>query len=226
MTCPYCGSEMRDGSVLCTACGRLTPEFERTYRRPEPTVGERGGGFAARGYNPDVSGRGAAGPKDPRVLLALVIGAILALGVLSLVIGSFLPADTTKAYREAIEEEYDSTDASFEDYDAVLEVYFDAYTDADEDAIRTLFPEALRGASIEDLDEWSFSYWETVQDYAITDVHPHSSSDAAGIAAVLDADVEQYVDVEVSVTFDEDFDTLFDFELVRIDGTWYLYEIW
>lgn len=104
MNCPYCGGEMRDGSVLCTQCGRLTPEFERTYRRPDPTVGS-GRKRDDRSYNPEVSTDGKAAPStSPRLLLILVIGAIALLCALSLIIGAFLPRETTKAYREAVEE--------------------------------------------------------------------------------------------------------------------------
>ena len=56
---------------------------------------------------------------------------------------------------------------------------------------------------------------------------PYSAADAARIAEQLDAPVDQYVDVGVTVHYaDGRQDVAFDFDLVQIDGTWYLYEIW
>lgn len=222
MKCPYCGSEMTDGAVLCTACGRLTPEFERTYRRPDPTVGRGGADRSARVYDPDVSvGRSSGGASKPRRLLVLVIGAIVLLGALAFFIGSFLPADMAEAYQEAIDAE-----SVPDDYGELLDAYFEAHSEGDEAAIRALFAPSLRDDA-DEYDAWSDNYGSTVSDYTVIGVYPHSSSDAAGVGMLLGETVEQYADVEVAVQYaGGQEDATFDFDLVRIDGTWYLYEIW
>ena len=219
MNCPYCGGEMRDGSVLCTQCGRLTPEFERTYRRPDPTVGS-GRERTGRGYDPDVAkGGSAAASTNPRLLLALVIGAIALLCALSLVIGAFVPRETTEAYRRAVEE----TGTAPEGYEDVIDAYFDARGDADADAIRALFPQAMRDEALSDADV----HGSRVERWHVMSVYPHSASDAAGVSALLGETVTHYVDVEVSVRFSgAPEDEVWDFDLVRIDGAWYVYEIW
>ena len=222
MNCPYCGAEMREGSVLCTACGRLTPEFERTYRRPDPTVGASRA-RSMRSYDPDVSRTGqAGGPTNPRLLITLVLGAIALIGAFSFVAGSFLPRETTEAYRNAFEEEYVT-----EDYEDLIGAYFDAYEKNDTDAIRALFPEALRTEDLDDLDFWADGYGTGLQSYSLLYAEAYSAAEAARIAEQLDAPVDQYVDVGVTVHYaDGRQDVAFDFDLVQIDGTWYLYEIW
>lgn len=222
MNCPYCGAEMREGSVLCTACGRLTPEFERTYRRPDPTVGASRA-RSTRSYDPDVSRAGSAGGStSPRLLLMLVIGAIAMLGAFSFIAGSFLPEETTEAYRNAFEEE-----SIPEDYADLIDAYFDAYEQNDTDAIRALFPEALRTEDLSDLDFWADSYGSELEGYSLMYTDPYSAAETARVADVLDESVDQYVDVEITVHYaDGQNDTAFDFDLVQIDGTWYLYEIW
>ena len=219
MNCPYCGGEMREGSVLCTQCGRLTPEFERNYRRPDPTVGgaktrER------RSYDPDVTAEGKTpGATSPRLLLVLVVGAIVLLLVLSLVIGSFLPRETTEAYREAVLENMPVP----EGYEDVIDTYFSACSDGEADAIRGLYPAALRDDDMALPDDFGTH----VERYSVMDVYPHSASDAAGVGALLGETVTHYVDAEVSVRFSgASEDEIWDFDLVEIDGTWYLYEIW
>jgi hypothetical protein len=219
MNCPYCGGEMREGSVLCTQCGRLTPEFERTYRRPDPTVGgakQRD----RRSYDPDVTAEGRT-PRatNPRLLLVLVIGAIALLLALSLVIGAFLPRETTEAYREAVQEGAPLP----EGYEDVIDTYLSACSDGERDAIPGLYPPSLRDENM-DMPEY---FGKHVERYSITGAYPHSASDAAGVGVLLGETVTHYVDVEVSVRFSgAQEDEVWDFDLVRIDGTWYLSEIW
>ena len=219
MNCPYCGGEMRDDAVLCTQCGRLTPEFERTYRRPDPTVGSTRA-QDRRGYDPDVTTTGRqTRAANPRLMLVLVIGAIAALLALSLVAGLFLPRETTEAYREAVQENTPLP----EGYEDVIDTYLSACSDGEAEAIRGLYPAALR----DDETDMSAYFGEHVEDYTVTDIRVHSAADAAGVGMLLDETVAHYVDAEVSVRFSgADEDEILDFDLVEINGVWYLYEVW
>ncbi|MBQ9044469.1 MAG: zinc ribbon domain-containing protein [Oscillospiraceae bacterium] len=235
MNCRYCGAPMRDDAVLCTACGKLTPEFERTYRRPDPTVGAARTPNVYRSYSPEVPAspvyRSAKTPDpakthnklsmQPRQLLLLVIGAIVAFGLLSILLGAILPEETTEAYREAIEAE----PGAVSDYAALVDAYLDACAENDVSAAHALFAPAVRQELAEE-DPYTEYYGMEVESYHVTDVYPHSDADAAGVGFLLDETVDAYTDVEVYVRCADDEDRLLDFELVQIDGTWYLYDIW
>lgn len=228
MKCQYCGAEMRDDAVLCTSCGRLTAEYERTYRRPDPTIGA--GGRSRSSYDPDISARRGSGNARPRLLLALVIAAIVAIGVLSAALGYILPEETGESYREVIEEEREERlfDGEEHAYDELLSRYFEAYSANDEDAIRAMFPRAICNDPIDELDGWAFGYGDEVADYGVVDELAYSEENAAEVSEVLNENVEQYLDVVVTVYFadDEDYGYTFDCEVVQIDGSWYFYEIW
>ena len=217
MKCSYCGAEMRDDAVLCTACGKLTPSFERTYQRPDPTIG--GSGTRASRYDPDVTSSGGAG--HARRLLAIVLAAIVAIGVFSLIIGSYLPEETNDSYREAVEEAYTPDECT-----EVVETYFDAYAESNTKAIRALFAEARRDDALSDYD-FNYVMGYTVVEYTVTDVYSHSASDLQFVGKQLGETVDSYIDLEVEVEYAElDESSILFFELVQIDGEWYLYEIW
>ena len=168
-----------------------------------------------------------------------MIGAIALLCALSLVIGAFVPRETTEAYRRAVEE----TGTAPEGYEDVIDAYF---VDRDPgrdmlsgirrfavglakkvllaDAMGTLANNILlTDEALSDADV----HGSRVERWHVMSVYPHSASDAAGVSALLGETVTHYVDVEVSVRFaGAPEDEVWDFDLVRIDGAWYLYEIW
>lgn len=245
MQCTYCGAEMRDDSVLCTACGRLTPEYERNYRRPDPTIGgsrrrdndlddlprrdrrvSRGGVIG--GGTRSLDGVPERSSRKPRTLILVVLGAIAALFAFAVVAGMYLPREMTEAYREAVEWEEQNYDVlPSGDYEDVVSAYFDYAEENDAYAIRALFAEPLREEDIEDLDSWSICYGDAIDRYTITEVTPYDEDELEWIADNLEADVDQYVDIKVSVRFEvDDYDTHYDLDAVEIDGDWYLIYIW
>lgn len=245
MQCTYCGAEMRDDSVLCTACGRLTPEYERSYRRPDPTIGSsrrrdddfddllrrdrrtsRGGVIG--GGTRSLDGVPERSSRKPRTLILVVLGAIAALFAFAVVAGMYLPRDLTEAYREAVEwDEQSFDDFQRGDFEDVVDAYFAYAEENDEAEIRALFAEPLREDDIEDLDSWSFCYGEAIERYTITEVVPYDEDTMDVIADYLEADVEQYVDIKAAVRFEmDDYDTHYDLDAVEIDGDWYLIYIW
>ena len=221
MKCSYCGSEMRDDAVLCTACGRLTPAFERTYRRPDPTVGRSSAG-AHRRYSPEVrSGSDMSAPTPPRRLLALVLGAILLLGVLSVGLGYLMPETTMQDFREATDDSYIP-----ESYEELVDAYLTALSEDDASAIVSLRPDGLQSAEAGEFDVLSDRYGTRVLYFEIASRRSHDPAETALLETQLDESVSQYDDLEVYVQFDDEIDpTLVRMDVIVIDDTAYLYQV-
>lgn len=221
MKCPYCGAEMRDDAVLCVSCGRLTPEYERTYRRPDPTVG-RGRSSDSRSYDPSVVRRAETTPsRPPRQLLLLVIGAIAALAVFSLFLGYLVPEQTTEEYRSAVDEEYIP-----DFYTETLDLYFAALSDDNQGQIRALHPKALRDEELEDWDALYDRYGEEVASYQILARSPHDLLETDEVEQQLDEDVVLYHSMDVVVVFEGDADPVpVTVDVVIIQSNVYIYAI-
>ena len=244
MQCTYCGAEMREDSVLCTACGRLTPEYERNYRRPDPTIGssrrrrddwdeiprpsraETGTARVQRNVAADDAPEQRS--RKPRTLIALVLGIIAVLFAFAFVAGSFLPREITETYREAVEmEEEPSGSTARSDYEALVDAYFAAVEQNDEAAVRALYAAPLRSEDIEELDSWSFSYGDAIESYSVTDLVTYDDDELGFMSDYLEEPVEQYVDIKASVRFEaDDFESHYDLDAVQIGDDWYLVFVW
>lgn len=221
MRCPYCGADMRDDAMLCVTCGRLTPEFERKYQRPDPSIGRRSAG-AARGYDPTVRSSAETTPtRNPRQLLLLVIGAIAALAVLSLVLGYLVPEETTEEYRETVDTGY-IPDA----YPELLDYYVAAVSDNDPDTIRALRPDAVQDDELAEFDALYERYGDEIVSYEIVSRSLFDPTETAMVEYRLGEPVQVYDDVTVRVEFagDEEPVTIH-VGIVIIDMYVYLYEV-
>lgn len=221
MKCRYCGAEMRDDSVLCVTCGRLTPEFERNYRRPDPSVGRRRADVS-RGYDPTVRSSAEPTPtKNPRKLLLLVIGAIAALAVLSLVLGFMMPQSAVEEYRETVDGQ-----SVPEAYPELLDVYFEAVSDDDAATIRALRPEAVQDDDLADFDALHARYGDEIEQYEILSRSLFDPTETAMVEYRLGEEVELYDDVIVRVQFTGEEEPVdIHVGIVVIDSYVYLYEV-
>ena len=222
MTCQYCGAEMRDGSVLCTACGRLTKEFERTYRRPDPTVGGQRASYT-RSYTPEVSSAANSGlPVPPRRLIAIVLAAIAVIAAFSIVLGTLMPDASMEQLRAVTDERYIPGD-----YEEILDQYFSAVGSGDAEEICTLRPEALRDETPAGFDVLADRYGTLVLKYQINSRRMHDSAEIALLEYRLGETVTAFDELEVSVLMDDrDEPELLRVDLVTLeDGSTYLYQV-
>ena len=120
------------------------------------------------------------------------------------------------------------------DYELVLDDYFNAAEDADVSAIFALYPEDVYescveyyGAEVapEILDGWTkyygleFSYYEVAEDTECPELLDNFN-ESFGLNAT------DYRDVAVNAYYENGTYNLLDFDLVEIDGNWYLVRTW
>lgn len=118
--------------------------------------------------------------------------------------------------------------------EAVIDSYLSYAEDGNTQRIKALFYPAvvedyedLYGASnvVDVLDSWTIYYGEDVKDYEITSMDPQDSY-LDTFNSLYDADADLYEDVAVKVTYESGETALMDFDMVQVDGNWYLADIW
>ena len=118
--------------------------------------------------------------------------------------------------------------------EAVVESYLSYAESGNTSRIKALFYpavvedyESLYGASgvIEVLDSWTNYYGEAVEKYEITEMEPQDSY-LDTFNSMYDADAGTYEDVTVRVTYESGDYIIIDFDMVQVDGSWYLADIW
>lgn len=239
MICPNCGKELSDGAVMCWRCGRAVPPRagEASYHAQQtPPSYEAPGGDDW--YQPRPAAQTYAGPevppparKSPQKLLIGICIAIVAVAVIAILIGVFAGSRTGGVAMIGEQQ-------GFATHQELIQAYCDYYSTADEAGMVTLYPEALRdylagegygdvSSFLYDRDEWYGGYGEAVEHWMISDITEYDEADFAGISDDLDVNIQSAADVEVTVQFDgsDEFWT-FDFDLIEIDGAWFLFSVW
>lgn len=234
MICPNCGKELSDGAIMCWRCGRAVPSMHHTEQAP-PSY-EAPGGDAW--YQPRPAAQTYTGPevpppvrKSPKKLLIGICIAIAVVAVIAVLIGVFVGMRTDGV---AVIGESQGVSTHQE----LLRAYYGYYSDADETGMATLYPQALReyladagyddvSSFLHDRDEWYGGYGEEVEQWMISDVSEYSAADFAGVSSDLGVNIQSAVDVEVTAQFDgDDGYWTFDFDLIEIDGAWFLFSVW
>lgn len=118
--------------------------------------------------------------------------------------------------------------------EAVVESYLSYAESGNTSRIKALFYPAVvedyeemyvADRVIEVLDSWTGYYGEAVESYEITDMEPQDNYRDT-FNSVYNADADTYEDVTVRVTYESGDYIIIDFDMVRVDGSWYLADIW
>lgn len=237
MICPNCGKEISDSAVMCWRCGRAVPPRagEAAYHAQQtPPSYETPGGDDW--YQPQPPVQEYAGPevppparKSPKKLLIGICIAIVAVAVIAVLIGVFAGMRTDGVVTIG-------TSQGFATHQELIQAYCDYYSAADESGMVTLYPEALRdqydgygGASrlLDDWDSFYDFYGEQVDHWMISDIVEYEPSDYSELASDLGVAIESAADVEVTMWLeDSDEPFCYDFDLIEIDGAWFLFNVW
>lgn len=240
MVCSNCGKELSDRAVMCWRCGRAVP-LPHPGAAPNHTD-QAAPSYEAPGgeawYQPRPAAQTYTGPevppperKNPKKLLIGICIAIVAVAAVAVLIGVFSGTRT------------DSVTAAgalqgFATHQELIQAYCDYYGDADETGMVKLYPQALRdyladagyddaSSFLYDRDEWYGGYGESIEHWMISDIAEYSAADFAGVSSDLGVNIQSAVDVEVTVQFDGDHEYwTFDFDLIEIDGAWFLFSVW
>lgn len=237
MFCSHCGTELPDSAVMCWRCGHaMQPDASGAAApRPEQPASPGGNDW----YQPDSSPRAQVNygpeivPEKKRLstrTIAIIIAAavvVVAAAVLigALAIGGRAPGSTPAQ--------------GYATHQALIEAYFEHFSNADEQGMVTLYPQALRdyldenydcddaASFLYDRDEWYDNYGIPVTSWMISDVAEYDTEDYMDIALDLGVRIESAADVEVTMMFEgEDDSWVFDFDLIEIDGEWFLFSVW
>lgn len=127
-------------------------------------------------------------------------------------------------------------------YEWLINDYFLIIGRGDKDAISELLHpiviEALKENGYQQsefadaIDAFVEYYGVFVEEYSIVEVYPYNTSDYAALAEKIgfdQAELEAYVDVYVGATIRKEKNSeklWFDFDLIRVDGNWYLVSVW
>lgn len=239
MICPNCGKALSDGAVMCWRCGRAVPprSGEASYHAQQtPPSNEAPGGDDW--YQPQASVQTYTGPevppparKSPKRLLIGICIAIAVVAVVAVLIGVFAGTRTDGVAELGASQGYAT-------HQELIQAYCDYYSAVDETGMVTLYPQALRdyladagyddvSSFLHDRDEWYGGYGEDVEHWMISDIAVYSAADFAGVSSNLGVNIQTAADVEVTVRFDGDDEYwTFDFDLIEIDGAWFLFSVW
>lgn len=240
MICPNCGKELSDSAVMCWRCGRIVPPLYaggspgHAYQAPRSCETPDGDDW----YQPRPAAQTYTGPevpppvrKNPKQLLIGICIAIVVVAVIAVLIGVFAGTRTGGVVTIGEPQGYAT-------HQELIQSYCDYYSDADETAMVTLYPQALRdyladagygdvSSFLRDRDEWCGGYGESIENWMISDVAEYSAADFAAVSSDLGVNIQSAADVEVTVQFDGDDEYwTFDFDLIEIDGEWYLFSVW
>ena len=239
MYCTHCGKELPDGAMMCWRCGRAvqplrpgeapnrTDQASPSYEAPGGDWYQPGPASAAQTYaGPEV---GPPERKNPKKLLIGISAAIVVVAVIAILIGVLAGGEPAPAAAPS---------QGYTTHQELIETYCGYFSSADEAGMVTLYPQALRdyladagytdtAGFLYDRDEWYEDYGIPVAHWLISDVAEYAASDYKDIALDLGVSIESAVDVEVTVWFEgEDDAWLFDFDLIEIDGAWFLLSVW
>ena len=165
-----------------------------------------------------------------RTIAIIIAAAIVVAAVAAVLIGVL--ADGRRAPTTAPSQGYAT-------HQELIQTYCDYFGNADERGMVTLYPQALRDYLAEnydcddtasflyDRDDWYDDYGIPVTNWMISDVTEYDTEDYMDIALDLGVPIESAADVEVTMTFEgEDDYWIFDFDLIEIDGEWFLFSVW
>lgn len=148
--------------------------------------------------------------------VGIIVGAIVLVIVAVFVILYFIGSGVVKA-QEAVIGSYLSY-AEDENTQRIKALFYPAVVEDYENLYGT-------SGAIDVLDSWTIYYGEAVRDYEITDMDPQESA-LDTFNSMYDADADTYEDVAVKVTYESGETALMDFDMVQVDGNWYLADIW
>lgn len=243
MYCSHCGAELSDRAFLCWRCGRAVQPAASVTAAPRPEQTASPGNDAPGGndwYQPDPAARPQVnyGPEivpekkrlSKRTIAIIIAAAIVVVAVAAVLIGVL--ADGRRAPTTAPSQGYAT-------HQELIQTYCDYFGNADERGMVTLYPQALRDYLAEnydcddtasflyDRDDWYDDYGIPVTNWMISDVTEYDTEDYMDIALDLGVPIESAADVEVTMTFEgEDDYWIFDFDLIEIDGEWFLFSVW
>ena len=143
---------------------------------------------------------------------------------------------------EGISEGSNSSQDSYESYDWLLKDYFTLVTKGDSASIKQLLHPAVIAALEESgynenqfaeaIDAFIDYYGSYVEEFSVVDVYPYSTSDYTALVDKIgfdQASLEAYIDIHVKTAVRKDGNTeilYYDFDLIKIDGNWYLVSVW
>ncbi len=248
MFCPNCGTQVSDTSKFCPSCGNSMaaqpPQQEPTYSAPsqnqqppaysapqyqqppvytqptppqQPYAGYQQPAYSAPGY-----GTAVYTPKKSKKPLIIIIAIVV---VVAIVAALFLFVIGGGIFR-----------GGYKDYNKLIGDYFTAASKNDTKAIinmmlpemRDLWKEMGMGderALLDEMDYWTDNYGMAVMSWSINQIDEYDAEDALDFTAYLRIKPTQYVDIEVNADYGYTYDT-FDFDLVLVNGRWYIIEIW
>lgn len=128
----------------------------------------------------------------------------------------------------------------YSNYNALLDDYFDAFEEDDTNAfVKLLLPEIMNGAEESGLthrdvayylDSWYDDYGNEVDSWRISSETEYDLDDFYYLDIdSLDGKTLKIINVTVEVQLDGPWNydvEIFDFDLIKTDGRWYLIEVW
>lgn len=226
MYCTHCGTQLPDTAVICYRCGRAAePEQPGAQARPDGWYQpQESGEYRAYTAGPDVQDP----PKKSRRGLWLGLGAAAAvLVVIGILFALFARGETASV--------------GHADQQALVDDYFACFNAADEAGMKRLYPAVLQdyledegyggtSAFLTERDGWYDNYGAQALLWKVADAETYDPEEYDDIAQTLGVEIECAADVEVSVWFgamqDDEESIVFDFDMLQIDGQWYLFSVW
>lgn len=216
MFCPNCGNQLPDNAKFCVNCGTsvniitesaepdsspYVPPYEEPYEAPyEPAVPE----------------------YKPKKKLPLAIILIAAAALIAVLVFCFFGKSGYKDYNDLIDDYFKAS--SNADLKGVLELFHPKAIDVVATALG--YDDYLQ--TLDYLDEWYSDgyYGRKAVSWTVESVEPADIDDIILFEGILGIDVERVLDVEVDVVFAGGDDECYDFDLISVDGRWYMIDIW
>lgn len=224
MFCTKCGAQIADGSKFCTGCGApLNSIPERVVPDPAPIAPTVS--FApAEPFAPafPVTPEAPAPVIKKKPILPIIIIAAAVTVVIAVVLVLSLSG------------------GGYKDYNDLIGAYFDASADNDADAVLELLhpniTQALRDTDdyfsdyeiLEDLDDWYSEgyYGYPVESWYVTDIDYMDDDDTSWMGDILGVYVESWIVVRTNTDFAYGESYYYDFDLVCVDGYWYIIDVY
>jgi hypothetical protein len=246
--CPSCGSRMEPERAPVTAAvpaAEQTPPAARRDAYHEPAAQQTAGAYQQPAQEaacqpvyrdpdpqyPPHSPYPQPAPQ-PRKNRGLVI-AVIVLAVLVVIGGcAYIAVSVLDLFGNV------GGARGYSNYRDLLDDYFDAFEDSDADAfVKLILPEIMDSAEESDLtnqdvayylDSWYDDYGNEVDSWYISDETAYSMDDFSYLYS-LDGEDVSVIDLTVEVQLDGPWNydvEIFDFDLIQVDGKWYLIEVW